>query len=512
MRRRRVLAPALALAACVTAASCGSGDSILNAGNDTPAVTAAPVGTGPPVTAPPGETLPPTTTTMPPTTTTTPLDALPPCPTDALPPEGDPVDLVFWHGLNAENEEALIALTDAYNASQSRVRVELQNQGGYGQTIDKYIQSGSGERPELVMFPDYMLQQIADTDSVVPVGACIESSGFDTSPFQPSTLAAYTTAGVQWAMPFNVSNPVLYYNKSMFEAAGLDPERPPQTLEELREYSQQIVDSGVAGAGIAFDTGASSGGGWFIEQWFANMGELYADNANGRVAPATRVLYDGPAGVEVMTFVQQMILDGLAVNVGDNTGGQDNFLRMASQSSPVAMTLGTSAALGTVTAVVDAGLIPGITGTDIGIGPMPGPGPVPTALVGGAALYIVEGHGDAEAAGAWDYVSYLVDAQSQSTWAASTGYVPVRADALELDPARTKYVDDPRYRVAYDQLVTTVDDPATQGPIIGPLREVREVTARGVAEIFNGGDVQTSLSNAAAQSNALIADYAARNN
>jgi sn-glycerol 3-phosphate transport system substrate-binding protein len=510
MRRCRP-ASALAVAACLVAASCGSGESILNAGNDTPAVTASPVDTGPLVTAAPGETLPPTTTTTPPTTTTTPLDALPPCPTDALPAEGDPVEIVFWHGLNAENEEALIALTDAYNSSQSRVRVELQNQGGYGQTIDKYIQSGGGGRPELVMFPDYMLQQIADTGSVIPIGACIESAGFETAPFQPSVLGAYATSGVQWAMPFNVSNPVLYYNKSVFAAAGLDPERPPQTLAELRQYSQQIVDSGAAAAGVAFDTGASSGGGWFIEQWFANMGELYADNANGRVAPATRVLYDGPAGVEVMTFVQQMILDGLAVNVGDNASGQDTFLRLASQSAPAAMTVGTSAALGTVTAVVDAGLIPGITGADIGIGPMPGPGPVPTALVGGAALYIVEGRGDAEAAGAWDYVSHLVSAQSQSTWAASTGYVPVRADALDLEPVRTKYTDDPRYRVAYDQLVTTADDPATQGPIIGPLREVREVTARGVAEIFAGGDVQTSLSNAAAQANALIADYAARN-
>ena len=505
--RRRAIA--LALVAGVTASACGSGQTILNAGNDNP-VTAAPVTA--PVTAAPGETLPPTTTTIPPTTTTTPLDALPRCPVDALPADGaEPVEVVFWHGLNAENEEALIALTDEYNQSQSRVHVVLQNQGGYGQTVDKYVQSGLDNRPELVMFPEWMVQQTVDSGTVVPAGACIEASGLDTSPFQPSVLAAYATEGVQWAMPFNVSNPVLYYNKAVFAAAGLDPERSPHDLEELRAFSQQIVDTGAAATGLAVDTGADSGGGWFIEQWFANEGAFYADNENGRRAPATRVLYDGPDGVELMTFMQQMIQDGLAVNVGDNANGQDQFLRLASQSAPAAMTIGTSAALGTVTSVVDAGLIPGITGDDIGIGPMPGPGPVPTALVGGASLYVVDGKGDAEAAGAWDYVEVLVSAQSQSTWAARTGYVPVRADALDLDPVRTKYAEDPRFRVAYDQLVSTADDPSKQGPIIGPQREVREVTARGVAEVYAGGDVQTALSTAAAQANALIADYARRN-
>ena len=47
--------------------------------------------------------------------------------------------------------------------------------------------------------------------------------------------------------------------------------------------------------------------------------------------------------------------------------------------------------------------------------------------------------------------------------------------------------------------------------MLGPLREVRAVTAGAVAAIFGGADVATSLTEAAAQSNALIADYNARN-
>jgi sn-glycerol 3-phosphate transport system substrate-binding protein len=175
------------------------------------------------------------------------------------------------------------------------------------------------------------------------------------------------------------------------------------------------------------------------------------------------------------------------------------------------MTIGTSAALGTVIAALSGGLIPGLTVDDIGVGAMPGPGPTPTALVGGNALYIVKDKGDDKAAAAWDYITYAVSAEAQSQYATDTGYVPVRADALEVEPALTKFTTDPRFRVAYDQLIGSPDDPALQGPILGPQREVRSVTARAVAEIFNGGDVQTALSAAAAQANLLIADYAARN-
>jgi len=408
-------------------------------------------------------------------------------------------------------ETALIELTDQYNASQDAVRVTLQNQGGYTENIDKYVQSGQGSRPEIVQMPEYMVQQIADSASVVPIGACIEASGYDTQRFLDRVLSAYATAGVQWSMPFNVSNPVLFYNKQVFRDAGLDPDDPPSSLEDLRDSSQAIVDSGAATYGMAYDSGQDSGGGWFLEQWFSKAGELYADNGNGRLAPATQVRYDRGFGTEVMSQVQSMITDGIAVTVGDNAGGQDALLKLASQTDPAAMTIATSAALGTVVSVVDQGLIPGITGDDIGVGPMPGPDGAPGVLVGGASLYIVADKGDPTTAASWDYIQHLVSAESQSFWAAETGYVPVRDDALELDPLQRVYRQDPRFKVAYDQLVEGREGPAGAGPVLGPLREVRSVTARAVAAIFSGADVQQSLTDAATQANALIADYNARN-
>ena len=72
-------------------------------------------------------------------------------------------------------------------------------------------------------------------------------------------------------------------------------------------YSQPIVDSGAATYGIALDSGVDSGGGWFLEQWFARAGLPYADNDNGRPARATQVLFDTPEASSMLTFVQSLV-------------------------------------------------------------------------------------------------------------------------------------------------------------------------------------------------------------
>ena len=119
--------------------------------------------------------------------------------------------------------------------------------------------------------------------------------------------------------------------------------------------------------------------------------------------------------------------------------------------------------------------------------------------------------GDAQAAAAWDFIKFLTSAQSQSTWAAATGYVPVRQDATELDPYAATLADDPRFGVAFDQLVVGNNDLTAVGPALGPLRQVREVTAQAMADVYEGADVQATLDAAKQQADLLIIDYNNRN-
>ena len=140
------------------------------------------------------------------------------------------------------------------------------------------------------------------------------------------------------------------------------------SLDDLRADSEAIVSSGAARYGLALDSGFDSGGGWYIEQWFAKAGEFYADNENGRAARATQVLYNNATGQSLLTFMQSMINDGLAFNVGDNPGGLDNLLKLADNAEPAAMTIATSAAIGGVLAVLAGGQFPQITNDDLGVG------------------------------------------------------------------------------------------------------------------------------------------------
>ncbi len=511
---RRVMA--VAIAGALVAAACSGGQSALDAGNDDVPDTAA--ASTEPATGDGVDTSDPETTeaaapasTAGPTTTIAPLADLPPCPVDALDAADGPVEITFWHGMANELETALIDLVDGYNAGQDRVKVVLQNQTAYESTIDKYIAGGVDSRPDIVQLPEYIVQSFAQSDTFVPMQACIDAAGYDMSPILPRVANTYVFEGIQWAMPFNVSSPVLYYNKLMFEAAGLDPEDPPVSLEELRAVSQQLVNSGAAAHGIVLDSGRDSGGGWFFEQWFGRAGEPFADNGNGRIAPATQVLFDNDLGFELLTYLQEMIESGLAVSVGDNAGGQDSFFKMIDAEAPGASTIATSAALSSVIAVLGSGIAPGLTPDDIGVGPMPGPSDTPAVQPGGASVWIPAGKSDEVTAAAWDFTQYLVDAQAQSTWAAATGYVPVRSDAVDLDPIASLYEADPRYRVAYDQMLAGADDLSSVVPALGPLREIRAQTANAVAATYGGADVAQILADAAAASNALIETYNARN-
>lgn len=437
--------------------------------------------------------------------------ALPACDTSALDSVTAPVELTFWHGLNTTLGEELTKLTDEYNASQTKVKIKLVNQGGYEQTIDAYLQGSKASRPDIVQTPEYMVQAMVDTESTLPVEACARDNEFDLTQISDRARTAYTTQGALYSMPFNVSNPVLFFNREAFTDAGLDPNSPPASLEDLKATCEAIVSKAVKTYCISLDTGFDNGGGWYIEQWFAKAGELYADNENGRVGRATKVLFNGDTGVELLTYLQELLNSKLAVNVGDNTSGQDHLLKMIDPKQPSAMTISTSAALGPVLSILKSGQIKNFTLDDLGIGPMPGPDGKPGALVGGASLWIVQKDDPAKAAAAWDYIKFLVSAQTQSTWSAATGYLPVNKGAESLEPLKTTYVSDPRFRVAYDQLIGAADAPSSNGPIIGPLREVRVVVAKAVAAIFQGGDVKEALTTAETQANNLISNYNALN-
>ncbi|HEX6312341.1 MAG TPA: ABC transporter substrate-binding protein [Acidimicrobiia bacterium] len=424
------------------------------------------------------------------------------CPLNALERADGPVEIVFWHSMRRALEETLVALTDEFNSSQNDVRVSLVNQVDYDDTQQKFRAGlSTGQLPDIVQFSENMLQQAIDSQAILPAQACIDADGYDTSDFLPRVIDYYTVDGTQWAMPFNTSNPVLYYDKNAFLEAGLDPDDPPATLEEVREYSEQIKANLGYPFGFALKIDA-----WFFEQWLAKDNRFYVDNGNGRKDRASEVLFDAKVGQQVFDWMSGMVADDLAsTNPRLGQGELNNYLALGNRQA--AMTIDTTAALGEISQVLAAG---DYAHVDLGVAPLPG-STKGGVTVGGGALYIVSQSSPEKQAAAWEYTKFLNEPEQVAAWAAGTGYIPTRESAVELPAVQQRWAELPGFQVAYDQLLDGKNNLKTAGPVIGAFQAVRQVIEEQQTAMLNAGkSSKAALRDAEQQSNDAIADYNSR--
>lgn len=484
----------------LVAAACGGSDD----GDATPATTAAPVTTAPGDDGDDGdddgdgEEAPATTLApLPEPDPGSELAAL--CPVDALDGASGPVSIDFWHSMTVELEETLAGLVADYNASQDRVNVNLLFQGSYNESLDKFQTAlRGGVRPSIIQLEETALQLGIDSQAFVPMQACVDASDYSFSDYIERTVKAYTVDGVLWPMPFNTSNPVLYANRTLLDAAGVV--ELPTTLAELRAAAEQIVASGVAPNAISLTSSS-----WILEQFFALDDEVYTDGGNGRQERASEVLLDSELGLEIFTWLHDMVADGLATYVGSGDDAE-HFIALA--LGQAVMTIDTTAALRSV--LIAARDFPAV---EVEIGPMPSVGErTGGVLVGGAALWLDSTTSDEQRAAAWDFVTWLNSPEQQATWHAGTGYVPIRQSAIELPAVAELWATEPEFRVAYDQLVNGPETLATAGPVIGNHSQVRLRALVPALErmYLQGLAPDAALAQAKAEADSIIADYTRR--
>jgi sn-glycerol 3-phosphate transport system substrate-binding protein len=436
---------------------------------------------------------------------TTRAAALPTCPLSALQKAKKPVQITMWHGLSQANETELQNLTNQFNASQSQVHVSLVNQTTYQEDLNKFVAGlSTGDLPDIVQIEDTGLQQMIDTRAILPAASCIKADNYQSqlADFIPRVVQYWSVKGVLYPMPFNISNPVFLYNKKAFTKAGLDPNAPPQTLDQVMADAQKLKASGAvskAGYGLKTDP-------WFLEQWLAKAGNPYVNNGNGRSARASKALFNNAAGKQVFTWMSQMVKNGDAVPNNDLTNPFDNLLGIGNGN--FGMSVDTSATLGTITQLLSSGQYPNV---ELGVAPMPGPTGQGGVLVGGAALYISNKSAPEKRAAAWQYLKFLDAAQTQADFGAATGYVPLRKSSVTLPAIQQLWAKIPGYKVAYDQLVTGVNNVATAGPVIGDYLGVRDAVRNAEESMFTGGtNPNSALASAFNNANSAISAYNAR--
>ena len=431
--------------------------------------------------------------------------SLPACPLDALRAAQKPVDITYWHAMTRANADELVKLTRDFNAQQHDVHVTLSASASYTDNTTRFKAGlSTGKLPDLMQGEDSSVQTLIDSQTILPAASCLKADGADTSDLVPRVVAYYSVNGVLYAMPFNDSNPVLYYNKAAFRKAGLDPEKPPVTFDEVKADSDKIVKSGAAKFGIALKTDS-----WPIEHWLAKSGHTIVNNDNGRTARATKVTFNDATGVSIFQWIDDLVKSKLALSTG--TSDYNHYLAVG--QGEAAMTIDTSAALGTISTLFAAGQYKNV---QLGVGRMPGPESADgSVLVGGAANYIVNKSAPAKQAAAYEFAKFLASAKIQSEWAAATGYVPVSKSAATMSPLAEQYTQKPEYKIAYDQLLEGPVNAATSGPVLGAYGSAREgmrgAIVDALSRMLDGKLTPAQAVTAAAkQADAAIADYNSR--
>jgi sn-glycerol 3-phosphate transport system substrate-binding protein len=424
------------------------------------------------------------------------------CGIEALEAEDGPVEIVFWHALAETSLDWLISSTKEFNASQDKVKVVLRRQPNYEDMFTKYKAGlASGDLPDLIQAEETVVQQMIDSRSTVPAQACIDATKTDLSDYLPRGLAYYSSGGVQRAMPWVISSPVLLMNRVAFEKAGLDPDDPPETLDEVREVSEKIVESGAAKFGIALKPAP-----FIFEFLLAKSGGEYVDNGNGRQARAVHANLDSPEALAIWQWWHDMVADGLALDTaGEDPANIDHILALANETEGAAMTLESSASIGPIAGILATGAFPHVKPD---VAPLPALTPGGGVPVGDGALWMPKASDPAHRAAAWQFMTWLNSPERQAEMAAAGGYVPTRLSAVDQPVLQAKWKEFPMFRVAYDQLLGGEMSDANVGTLLGEYQGLRNAVRDGLIRTLRQNvDPEKAARDAKAEADIVIQEY-----
>ena len=144
-------------------------------------------------------------------------------------------EISLWHAMAGANNEVIDKIASDFNASQSDYKVTPVFKGTYPETLNAGIAAfRAGQAPDIIQVFDVGTGvMMAAEGAIKPVAEVMTEAGldFDQSQYLPGIVAYYSTPdGTMLSFPYNSSSPILYFNKDIFEKAGLDPNEPARDL------------------------------------------------------------------------------------------------------------------------------------------------------------------------------------------------------------------------------------------------------------------------------------------
>ncbi|REE78907.1 carbohydrate ABC transporter substrate-binding protein (CUT1 family) [Paenibacillus taihuensis] len=398
-------------------------------------------------------------------------------------PAKEPVKVVWWHSMSGELGTAADKLVADFNASHPDIQVEGVFQGTYDESLNKLKASmDSKSGPSLIQVYEIGSRFMIDSGAVTPVQQFIDADNYDVSSLEPNIRSYYTFDGKQYSMPFNTSNPILYYNKDLFTKAGID--KAPTTYQEVADDAKKLTGGNVTGGSFAIY-------GWFMEQLLANQGKDLVNNGNGRDSSATESLVNQDAAVNTLNWWKGMVDNKSILNLGRKT----DDTKKAFLAGQIGMTLDSTASL--------RGIVDGAAGKfEVGTAFLPKPDASSEGgvVVGGASLWIMNNKSDEEQKAAWEFIKYLAEPAVQAQWHINTGYFPITTKAYDEQIVKDNLAKYPQFQTAVDQLHASKPSTASQGAVMGVFPEARQTVEGAIEEVFTGKkDTKAALDDAAKQ-------------
>ena len=411
--------------------------------------------------------------------------------------EVDGTTISFWHSMGGVNGQAIDTLVQKFNdENEYGITVEAEYQGSYDDALNKLKSAQIGNMgADLVQVYEIGTRFMIESGWIVPMQSMVNADEYDTSVLEPNLAAYYTINDMLYSMPFNSSTPLMYYNKDMFDAAGIT--EIPDSLEAIAQIGDKLLDSGaqeVMSLGIY---------GWFFEQFIGKQGLEYANNGNGRTEAATAVAFDeNGAAANILNEWKNLYDLGYAPNVGK--GGDAGLADFSAGKS--AITLGSTASLKQILQDVDGkfevgtAYFPKVKSTDEG-----------GVSIGGASLWALDNNDPKKLRATWEFVKFLISPESQAFWNAETGYFPVNVDAHDEDVFKENIEKYPQFETAIDQLHDSA--PQYAGALLSVFSEARAIVESEIESMLNGNEtVDEAVDSMASQINDAIEEYNLVNN
>jgi sn-glycerol 3-phosphate transport system substrate-binding protein len=385
-------------------------------------------------------------------------------------------EIRLWHAMSGVRGGELEALVQRYNESQKDFRVVSEHKGGYEEVmIGALAAQRTGEGPHIVQVYEVgTAQMMAAKGATRPVAQVMAENGerIDAKSFLPAVAGYFSdNAGNLLALPFNVSTPILFYNKDAFRKAKLDPEKPPKTWYEMPKAMGALVEAGIE---CVYTTV------WPSWVQIENMGNWhnqdFASRENGLGGLDVKLSFNTHLMVRHVSFLSSWARAGYFTYSGRRNEGERRFASgecaMVTASSSSAADLRRNAKF------------------DFGVAQLPYYDDIRGAphhsMIGGAGLWVLAGKKGPEYRGVAKFLAWLARPEIQAEWHQVTGYVPVTRAAYERTAQAGFYKQNPGQEIAIRQLLLNHPTRESRGIRLGEFQQIRAILEEELESVWEG--------------------------